>query len=394
MNSTKSKKNLVKLTLLLASSMTIMAATPIAPSLPQMEEVFSDFPFAAFLTKLVLTMPAIFIALLSPLAGYIIDKTGRKKMLLISLFIYALGGTSGLYFSNIYWILAGRALLGVSVAGTMTTTIALIADYYEGEERRSFMGYQGSFMALGGVVFITLGGLFADISWRLPFVIYFLSLFVLALAILNITEPKLKVRTERVSGIDKKEKVSRWIILIYLSAFLGFVFFYVIPLEIPFLLKEKIGANNTVIGISLGISILVGAIVSFNYSWIKARLSFPAIYAITFLMIAIGYGFIYIAASYSVFLTGLIIQGAGTGLLMPNSNLWLVNLAPEHLRGRLVGNLSTAVYLGQFLSPLFLEPVSQVAGIQGAFGIFGIIIALIGIGFIFVSRMQVLKSHQ
>ncbi|MDZ7740455.1 MAG: MFS transporter [Bacteroidota bacterium] len=156
----RDRKYYVKATLLLASTMTIMAGATIAPSLPQMEKVFSESEHAAFFSRLILTIPALFIAFLSPLAGYIIDEYGRRKTLLYSLALYALAGTSGLYLTNIYAILAGRALLGVAVAGTMTTTITLIGDYFEGMERRRFMGYQGSFMGMGGVVFI-----FWEESW-------------------------------------------------------------------------------------------------------------------------------------------------------------------------------------------------------------------------------------
>ena len=133
-------KNLVKLTILLSASMTIMAGATIAPSLPQMKVVFNHIPNAEFIIKLVLTLPSLFIAFAAPFAGYIIDRVGRKKLLLFSLLLYALAGTSGLYLNNLFTILIGRALLGVSVAGIMTTATTLIADYYTGIERHKMMG--------------------------------------------------------------------------------------------------------------------------------------------------------------------------------------------------------------------------------------------------------------
>ena len=108
-------KKLVKLTILLSASMTIMAGATIAPSLPQMKVVFNHIPNAEFIIKLVLTLPSLFIAIAAPFAGYIIDRLGRKKLLLFSLLLYAIAGTSGLYLNNLLTILIGRALLGVSV---------------------------------------------------------------------------------------------------------------------------------------------------------------------------------------------------------------------------------------------------------------------------------------
>src|SRR6476619_1694780 len=63
----------LKLTLLLVSSLTIMSIITISPALPQMTAAFSDVKNSAFLVKLVLTIPALMIALFSPVTGRLID---------------------------------------------------------------------------------------------------------------------------------------------------------------------------------------------------------------------------------------------------------------------------------------------------------------------------------
>jgi MFS family permease len=73
---------LLKITLLLSAMMTMMAGAVMAPSLPQINEVFNKTPHAALLTRLVITLPALFIAIFSPLYGQLIDKTGRKKVVI------------------------------------------------------------------------------------------------------------------------------------------------------------------------------------------------------------------------------------------------------------------------------------------------------------------------
>lgn len=52
--------------------------------------------------------------------------------------------------------------MGLSVAGIMTTATTLIADYYTGSVRARFLGLQSASMALGGVVFLSVGGFLAD----------------------------------------------------------------------------------------------------------------------------------------------------------------------------------------------------------------------------------------
>ena len=46
----------------------------------------------------------------------------------------------------------------------------------------------------------------------------------------------------------------------------------------------------------------------------------------------------------------------------------IAHATPAALRGRALGVLSTAVYLGQFLSPLASQPVARAASTGSAFG--------------------------
>src|SRR6478735_6393054 len=89
--SIENKKWKLKLTLLLVSSLTIMSVITISPALPQMAAAFSDVKNSAFLVKLLLTIPALMIALFSPVTGRLIDRYGRLKILWFANSIYVVG---------------------------------------------------------------------------------------------------------------------------------------------------------------------------------------------------------------------------------------------------------------------------------------------------------------
>src|SRR6478752_3316888 len=112
--SIENKKWKLKLTLLLVSSLTIMSVITISPALPQMTAAFSDVKNSAFLVKLVLTIPALMIALFSPVTGRLIDRYGRLKILRFALVLYAIAGVGGFFLDNLYLILLSRALLGIA----------------------------------------------------------------------------------------------------------------------------------------------------------------------------------------------------------------------------------------------------------------------------------------
>lgn len=361
------------LTLLVVSTLTVMAGATIAPSLPAMGEHFKEVTNADYLVRLALTLPALFIAIGAPFVGIIIDRFGRKPLLLLALLLYAVAGSSGFFLDDLNLILVGRAFLGLSVAGIMTITTTLVGDYYIGANRAQFMGLQAGFMGLGGVLFLTLGGFLADLNWRLPFLIYLMALVLVPFVALFLPEPNLQsFTTQGGSHRSTQQPLPISIVVaIYIIAILTQIVFYLIPVQLPFFLKQLVNASASQSGLAIALCTLLSAISSINYRRVQARLSFVAIYGVSFLNLALGYTIISIAPNYPVVLIGLAIAGVGLGLLMPNMNFSLTTITPEALRGRILGGVATAFFLGQFLSPLFSQPLIKNLGFAPTYGLAG-----------------------
>ncbi len=369
----------VKATLLLVSSLTIMSMITISASLPDMTRSFTHIPNSEGLVKLSLSFPGLFIALSAIVAGIIIDRTGRLKLLGIALVLYAIGGTSGYWLKDLYGILAGRALLGISVGISMTIVTTLVADYYQGKSRQQFAGLQIAVMSLAGILFITLGGFLADIGWRVPFLLYFFSLLILPAAYLYLKEPKReREASEPVKGI----RSPRIIWLIFANVMLMWIIFFIIPVQIPFYLKEIGIEKNAMIGVAIAASTLFSAVSSFSYSRIRDMLGFRQIFALGYFLMALAFVSIAFGNSYAMVLLGMLLAGFGMGLMIPNANLWVMHLAPQEVRGKEIGRLTTFWFLGQFLSPLVLLPFLKFLTLSRLFYILAII--LFGLTLIFV----------
>lgn len=379
-------KNLLKFTLLLSSSLTVMSGATISPSLPSMAKVFAEVPNAVFLSKLVLTLPALLIAIWSPIAGKIIDNTGRLKLFYASLILYAIGGCSGFFLDNLYLILIGRAVLGIAVGGIMTIVITLVGDYFENEERAKFLGLQAAFMGLGGIVFITLGGILADMDWRYPFLIYIFSLIPLVLSFFYLYEPKSNKNTTSESiAISALPRVT---LLVFITGFLGMLFFYLVPVQIPFLLEEMAITSNKLSGYAIACSTVSGLIFSLLYARIKSKLSYKQIMALVFLFMGLGYCLVYIADTYTLILAVTFIIGMGTGLLNPGINSWVLEVVNNKQRGLATGFLTTSIFLGQFLSPILFAPLIDWVGLQKAFVVIGVIGVALALIYIFLEKRK------
>lgn len=356
----------LKLTILLVSSLTIMSVVTISPSLPEMTAAFSEVDNAAFLVKMVLTLPALFIAFASPIVGMLIDRYGRIKLLWIALFTYAVAGASGYFLTDIYHLLFSRAVLGMAVGTSMTIVITLIADYFEGMERQKFVGIQIAFMSIGGILFIGLGGVLADINWRLPFLIYLFSLAVLPLAVFFLHEPEI-VKNELMQEQEVNQKSPPVIWLLFFNVMVMWILFFLIPVQIPFHLKAIGTESNTLIGAAIAMSTAFSAISSFSYSRIKNRFSFFTIFSFGFLLMAAAYAVVAYSASYPAVVLAMMIAGLGMGMMIPNTNMWVMKIAPPEIRGREIGRLTTFWFMGQFLSPILLLPVVNAFSLSTTF---------------------------
>lgn len=364
-------KKLIKTTLLLSSMFTVMAGAIIAPSLPQIEHVFKNTKNIAFLTRLILSVPAIFTVIFSPIFGIMANKFGKKQLLLMSLSLYAIGGFSGFILNNIYFILGGRALLGIAVAGIMTISSTLIGDFFTGAERNKFIGLQGAFMGFGGVVFVSLAGILADIKWNLPFLIYLLSIVVLLIGGISLYDLKKEIHSSEstLSKSDYKLEVAK----VYIFFFIGVVFFYMMPVQLPFLLDKLENMTTSKIGFTISLMELSAAIVAFNYKTIKDFLSFDTIFILSLFFMGCGYVAIAYSVQYIFINVAVFIAGMGVGLLMPLGNLWIMQLAPANRRSIMVGNITTALFLGQFLSPILLQPIINSFGVMQLFLLAGFV---------------------
>ncbi|MCI0714274.1 MAG: MFS transporter [Chloroflexi bacterium] len=372
---------LVKATLLITGSLTVMAGAIISPALPTIEAQFADIANVKLLVRLVLTMPALFIALGGPVAGYIADAFGRKRLLVSALLLYAIGGSVGLVANSLGVLLVGRAFLGIAVAGIMTTVTTLIADYYQGAARATFIGFQVAFMGLGGMVFLALGGVLADVGWRYPFLVYLVALVLLPLVIVVLYEPP---RRETVLATDAQTVVPLPVGLmafIYIFMTMTHLTFYIIPVFLSFHLADLLSASATQAGLSVAWMSLFFSVGSSQYGRVGRRLGFIGTLILALLITGSGYIIITLARDWLLLAVGLVLAGSGFGLVIPNLNVGMANSVPEAVRGRALGGLTTAVFLGQFLAPLAGQPLANIVGetnIYAAAGVF-MLAALVGL---------------
>ena len=361
----------LKLTILLLSMLTMMAAAIIAPSLPDIAREFSNLPDVELLSKLILSLPALMIAIFAPFVGRYIDRFGRLKLLYIGLIGYAISGTSGYFSSDLYFILLGRMLLGVSISIIMTIAATLIGDFFEGKARQRFIGYQTAFIGMAGVIFLIMGGLLATVHWRMPFLIYLVSLIMIPLGSSYLKESK-----PIIIPSNNELTSPKLLKILFLVGTLFMILFYLMPTQLPFLLKS-IGINDpSYAGYSLAVNALGIVCSSLSYGWIKQQFSFLSVAWLSLMMMGGGYFLTGYSATFGSILASVFLAGLGLGLFIANLNFWILELSPALVRGKNMGILTACLFFGQFSSPIVAEPIIRYSDLASLF-----VSALLVIGF-------------
>jgi MFS transporter, DHA1 family, multidrug resistance protein len=119
--------------------------------------------------------------LFGPIWGSISDRIGRKPILMIGMFGYALSMFLFGIADQIWMLIAFRALSGILSSATIATTMAYIGDSTSEKARGGGMGILGAVGGAGTVIGPGIGGLLAGGSLTTPF---FVSTALALLAVL------------------------------------------------------------------------------------------------------------------------------------------------------------------------------------------------------------------
>ena len=126
------------------------------------------------------------------LGGRAGDVFGRRKMLMIGLFIFTLASLLGGLATSATWLLVTRAVQGVGAALAAPSTLSLIsATFAEGPERNRALGIFTAVSAGGGSLGLILGGALTSwVSWRwVLFINVPIGIVIIALAPRYVPEP-------------------------------------------------------------------------------------------------------------------------------------------------------------------------------------------------------------
>ncbi len=157
------------LTLAILLSNLFIAFLGIGLVIPVLPTIMNELNISGKVVGYMVAAFAITQLIVSPIAGKLVDKIGRKIMIVVGLFIF---GLSELLFGvgrTVEILFISRMLGGVSAAFIMPAVTAYIADITSLSQRPKALGYMSAAISTGFIIGPGIGGFLAEFGTRIPF---------------------------------------------------------------------------------------------------------------------------------------------------------------------------------------------------------------------------------
>lgn len=332
------------------------------PVLPVMER---EMGITSFQSSLIITVYSVVAIFLIPIAGYLSDRIGRKKVIIPSLVLSAIGGLISGWacwqMDDGYWlILAGRALQGVGAAGSFPIVLPLVGDLFKNEDEISAaLGEIETSNTLGKVLSPVLGSFLAGIIWFVPFfsIPVFCTISIVLMLFL-VKTPKKKSEALPFRDFLKKIRLifsenGRWLYAIFfIGVILMFVLFGIL-FYLSDILESKYGIKDLKKGLFLALplgalcftSFLTGKIIKENQVLMK-WIAFSGVILLAISSAMIGF------SKDLWFLISLFLVGAvGIGASLPPLDALITASIEKEERGTITSIYSSMRFVGVAAGP-------------------------------------------
>jgi MFS family permease len=331
------------------SLLTIMAPTAIAPALAAIKEAFPGVsPTEA---KLVLTLPTLVMIPMGLLSARLTSIIDNKKLLLIGMFIFLVFGVGGGMVTNFKMLLIMRLCFGVGLGIMNPLSTSLIFDFVtDTNQRNKMMGIQGGVNQLGGLVFMSLSGVLASITWRYSFLCYAFVIVALVLTFLYL--PAIPASRPTKNETKGKKKIGIRIFILSFFSMMIFACFFVVNTDLALYMKvDNLGGADEC-GYALSLMRIPAIISGMLLGWSMRKMKQLTV-PIAALFMGLGYLIIALSYSYVVLMIGCLVVGVGGGFALPAVQLYIPFVVTPSQRTLGVAIITSVAQFGQFLSPLY-----------------------------------------
>lgn len=368
-----------------SAAMCIMGMLVPVPIIAQIAQAFPEANIAAVqmcigIIPLCMALSAICIS------TFFATRVLKRYSVLVCHALIMVAGLSVLVFHNsLAQVLTASVFIGIGIGGIQNGTDALIADYFDGEQRGFVMGVYSTFVALGGILWTTLAGIFGAKEWYMAYTAYAFELpFIIVELILL---PKGHLEPKRKTNVFKN--MPREVAIITLLSFIFVLCFQLFATNESLIVAGR-GFGGTaeaarVSSITALAGVFAGLLVGPLFSKLK-NLAMP----VAWIVCLVGLVIALFAPSLVAFAAAGFVCSLGKETYVPLQGNFAAGNSTNEGRAFNLAIGMAGTNFGMALSPLFFEAATAPFGAQISqkfvLGIV-IIVALCVFGFIHYRKL-------
>ncbi|KNH19798.1 MFS transporter [Priestia megaterium] len=381
-----------KLDLLALASVPLIMTLGNSMLIPVLPVIEKRLQISSLQVSMIITVYSIFAIFLIPIAGYLSDRFGRKKIIIPSLLLAAVGGAltgwASWQMANPFWvILIGRAIQGIGSAGAMPVVMPCVGDMFKDEQEiTKGLGLIETANTFGKVLSPILGAFLAAMIWFLPF--WFIPILCLISILLVIflvkvpkhdssseSEQKKKSITQFLKDLKKTLKENMgWLMAIFILGAIIMLVLFGVLFYLSTILEERYHIVNTKKGLVMAIPLLALSISSFvagkKVGNNKIVMKWSAFFG--FLLLTCSFIILFFNTSLFSILLTLVLGGIGIGAALPSLDALITEGIEKEERGTITSLYSSMRFVGVAAGPplyTLLMKWSDMAVFQTSLGV-------------------------
>ncbi|MFV0420652.1 MFS transporter [Oleidesulfovibrio sp.] len=349
----------------------VMGVSSIIPTLPLISRELNA-PIATIgLVITAFTLPGI---ILTPVAGILADRYGRKKVLIPSLLLFALAGGACGFANDLTSLIVLRFFQGIGVAPLGVLYATIIGDLYEGNTRIKAMGYNAGVLSIGTAIYPAIGGFIGEMGWQAPFFLPFATLPMAYIAWRWLELPQPDASQGMGAYFKKAAKAlrSRQALGLFSVSFLTFTMLYgPVITFIPILADNRFSATPSLIGALFALTSLGTAIGAARIGVLAERFKPHRLLLAGQIFYLLAMILVPHMTSFWWLLLPVFFFGLAQGLNYPNLMTLLSSLAPLEQRAAIMAVNGMTLRIAQTLAPLAVTSVYAIGGFNAVYAFGG-----------------------
>lgn len=363
---------------LFLTNVAVMADMVIIPAGNGLYETFQNDAAVNF----ILSGPSFIMLFSAMLCGKLMQYLSKKKILVGAMVLFAISAILGGAVENVYYVLAMRVLVGISMGFVNAAAMALIAEVYVDEDKRgTIMGIFNATMAGTGAVISLIAGVFAVRSWNEVFKVYWIAVpvIVMMLFFIPMTPPEGDQQAGEEEGSHTGSPYLMRQVMLMVSCFAYNLVYAVIYYQVSVLVAEQGYGNESIAALLSTLGTVGSCILCILFGTLYSKLKRATI-IFGYAGLCISYLMLFLASSPVMTGIACTLCGASYGYGFSYFFLRCTVVVPKEKVSSSISMTTAIGGFGMFLSTYACTMLQKILGTTGIVSLLPVAIAVSGIG--------------